>query len=111
MKILLDANISFKLKFKLSKYFTEVEHVERINIPQPATDNNIWQWAKSKNATIITNDDDFYHFSNLYGFPPKVILLRTGNQSTNHLGEILEKHIQDIINLSEDTETGLLEIF
>ena len=60
---------------------------------------------------IITNDDDFYHFSNLYGFPPKVILLRTGNQSTNHLGEILEKHIQDIINLSEDTETGLLEIF
>jgi len=82
MKILLDANISFKLKSKLSNYLSDIEHVDWIDAEQPVTDSNIWVWAKTQNAIIITNDDDFYHFSNLYGFPPKVVLLRTGNQST-----------------------------
>lgn len=111
MKILLDANISFKLKNKLSEFFAHIEHVDWIDTKQPATDIAIWDWAKLENAVIINNDDDFYHFSNLYGFPPKVVLLRTGNQSTNHLSEILAKHIQDIRNLFDDQETGLLEIY
>ena len=111
MNILLDANISFKLKRRLSAYFNNIEHVDRINAPQPAIDSAIWEWAKSQNAIIIINDDDFYHFSNLYGFPPKVVLLRTGNQSTHYLGEIIAKHIDDIYKLFNDIETGLLEIF
>lgn len=111
MKILLDANISFRLKSKLSSYFLDIEQVDWIDIPQPATDTSIWHWAKSKNAIIITNDDDFYNFSNVYGFPPKVVLLRTGNQSTNSLAEVLIKHVDDINLLYNDDETGLLEIY
>ena len=111
MKILLDANISYKLKSQLSSHFTDIEHVEWINTKQPATDISIWELAKFQNAVIITNDDDFYHFSNLYGFPPKVVLLRTGNQSTASLAEILIKHNDDIQQLFNDKETGLLEIF
>lgn len=111
MKLLLDANISFKLKSKLSSHFFDVAHVERIDVAQPATDIAIWQWAKSKNAIIVTNDDDFYNFSNVYGFPPKVVLLRTGNQSTNSLAEVLIKHSNHIQQLYSDKETGLLEIY
>ena len=111
MKVLLDANISFKLKSRLRDYFSDIEHVDWINIEQPATDSGIWKWAKSQNAIIITNDDDFYHFSNLYGFPPKVVLLRIGNQSTYHLADTLIKHIDDIYKLFSDDEAGLLEIF
>ncbi|WP_113654454.1 DUF5615 family PIN-like protein [Pedobacter namyangjuensis] len=111
MKILLDANISFKLKNKLSSHFFDIEQVDWVDVAQPATDIAIWEWAKSKNAVIITNDDDFYNFSNVYGFPPKVVLLRTGNQSTNSLAEILIKHSADIHHLYNDDETGLLEIY
>lgn len=111
MKILLDANISFKLKAKLSAHFRDIEQVDWIGVTQPATDYAIWEWAKSKNAVIITNDDDFYNFSNVYGFPPKVVLLRTGNQSTSNLSQILISHVNDIHDLFNDSETGLLEIF
>ena len=76
MKILLDANISFKLKSKLSSHFLDIEQVEWINVVQPAIDIAIWEWAKSENAIIVTNDDDFYNFSNVYGFPPKVVFTK-----------------------------------
>jgi predicted nuclease of predicted toxin-antitoxin system len=111
MKILLDANISFKLKNKLASNFKNIEHVDWLDIKQPASDVDIWNWAKSNDFMIITNDDDFYHFSNVYGFPPKVVLLKTGNQSTNNIAKVLIKHINDIHQLYNDVETGLLEIF
>lgn len=111
MKILLDANISFRLKSKLASHFENIEHVDWLDIKQPASDVDIWHWAKSKDFLIITNDDDFYHFSNVYGFPPKVVLLKTGNQSTNNIAQVLIKHINDIHQLCDDVETGLLEIF
>ena len=60
---------------------------------------------------IITNDSDFYKLSVVKGFPPKVVILKTGNQSNQYLGEILIKHVQDINNLYETKEYGLLEIF
>ena len=106
MKILLDANISFRLKSKLSSYCESIEHVDWLNIKHPASDVDIWHWAKSKNFIIITNDDDFYHFSNVYGFPPKVVLLKTGNQSTNNIAQVLIKHINDIHQLQYDVQTG-----
>ncbi|WP_246859478.1 DUF5615 family PIN-like protein [Spirosoma sp. KCTC 42546] len=55
-------------------------HVTRTGLPIPAKDIAIWQWARINNRTIVTNDDDYYNLANTYGFPPKVILLRMGNQ-------------------------------
>ena len=59
MKILLDANLSWRLIKKLSPYFDEVFH--SINLPynQPIKDLVIWDFAKKENFNIITQDDDF----------------------------------------------------
>lgn len=111
MKILLDANLSYRLTKKLAIIYPDCLHVTRTGLPIPAEDIAIWQWAKNNDRIIITNDDDYYHLANLYGFPPKVVLLRIGNQSTQAMADALVKHYEDLKNLSDSAETGLLELF
>jgi predicted nuclease of predicted toxin-antitoxin system len=110
MRILLDANISWRLIAKLNSYFNIVEHVDFLTINQPAKDSEIWNYARQNFAIIITNDDDFSILSVSNGFPPKVVLLKTGNQSNSYLFEIIVKHIDDIKKLNESADLGLLEI-
>ena len=111
MKLLLDANISYRLVKKLANICPDCQHVTRIGLENPVPDKAIWQWAKSANAVIVTNDEDYYHFANIYGFPPKVVLLRIGNQSTEIINEILRAHFVAITELAVSTEIGLLEIY
>ncbi|WP_421830568.1 DUF5615 family PIN-like protein [Larkinella sp.] len=111
MKLLLDANLSYRLVKKLTEHYADCIHVTRTGLPIPAEDIAIWQWAKAGNRIIITNDDDYYHLANLYGFPPKVVLIRIGNQSTQDIANVLISHYDDLKILSDSTETGLLELF
>jgi predicted nuclease of predicted toxin-antitoxin system len=110
MTLLLDANLSWRLIQKLSPYFAAVWHVESVQLPQPPKDTEIWEFARQNNAIIVTNDDDFYQLSVLKGSPPKVIVLRTGNQSNNYIAQIIIKHVNDIKSFYEIDECGLLEI-
>jgi predicted nuclease of predicted toxin-antitoxin system len=110
MHIILDANISWRLVDKLKPYFEKVEHVDLIDLNQPAKDFEIWNYAKLNLATIITNDDDFSILSISQGYPPKVVLLKTGNQSNNYVLELLIKHIDDIKKLIDSEDLSLLEI-
>ena len=71
----------------------------------------IWNYAIANDFIIVTNDDDFLNLMNFKKFPPKVILLRTGNQSNNYIEKILIKHKIDIQALNDSTAYGLLEIF
>lgn len=110
MKLLLDANLSFRLVRKLEAVFSDCLHVERTGLPIPAGDFEIWSWAKAHDYLIVTNDDDFHRLASRHGFPPKVVLLRTGNQSTRAIAEILIRHKTDIEQLYSSDEYGLLEL-
>lgn len=79
MKWLLDANLSYRMVRQLAELPVEARHVTRTGLPTPADDRDIWEWARHNGWLIITNDDDFYRFAGAYGFPPKVVMLRTGN--------------------------------
>ncbi len=111
MNLLLDANISWRMVVTLRTHFTSCFHVDNIGLAIPAKDADIWQFALANNLIIVTNDEDFLNFSNLKGFPPKVILLRTGNQSTEFIEDLLIKHKSDIEALDKSQEFGLLEIY
>lgn len=111
MKLLLDANLSCRLTKKLAAEFPDCLHVTRTGLPIPAEDIAIWQWAKTNGWIIVTNDDDYYHLSNTYGFPPNVVLLRMGNQSSASVMETIMKHYDDIQKLNESDEFGLLELY
>ena len=109
MKILLDANISWKLVNRLKPIFGECAHVDLIGLNVPAEDTDIWNYAEKNGYIIITKDNDFIDLLELNGFPPKIVLLRTGNNRSQSLFELLKK-IEPMIEDLEKNNYGLLEI-
>jgi len=109
MKILLDANISWKLTNALKQIYDECAHVDFIGLNVPADDITIWNYALENGYTIITKDNDFLDLLEIKGFPPKIVLLKTGNNSSQALLELLKK-IKPILEELEKNEYGLLEI-
>jgi predicted nuclease of predicted toxin-antitoxin system len=109
MKLLLDANLSWRLVPTLTKHFGECVHVNQTALPRPAPDIQIWDYAKENGYSIVTQDTDFLHFLAAKGYPPKIVLLRTGNIGAKNAGEILLQAKQSIMEL-EEKEIGLLEI-
>ena len=95
---------------KLQADFSEIIHVEKTGLPIPAKDIDIWHWAKLQNAIVVTNDEDYQYLLLQKGFPPKVILLRTGNQSTNNIADILIRNKHNIEALHESEVYGMLEL-
>jgi predicted nuclease of predicted toxin-antitoxin system len=73
-KYLIDVNLPY--------YFSLWHHNEFIHqqdINDTWTDDQIWQYAKEHNLTIITKDSDFSNRILLKEPPPKVIHMRIGN--------------------------------
>lgn len=111
MKLLLDANVSWRLCAGFKLHFEDCFHVDNIGLTVPAKDTEIWNYALSINLIIITNDEDFLNFSNIKGFPPKIILLKTGNQSSKYIEELIIRHKRDIESLYLSNDYGILELF
>lgn len=112
MKLLFDQNISYKILKKLSHRFPDCYHVTSLNLTN-ATDNQIWSFAKENDYTIVTFDSDFINLAALQGVPPKVILLKIGNKTTNQIAKVLEDHAQLIFQFVNDNahkEIACLEI-
>jgi predicted nuclease of predicted toxin-antitoxin system len=65
MKLLLDANVSWRLSAKLKIHFDDCSHVDHIGLKSPASDKDIWNYALRNNLIIVTNDDDFNNLLNL----------------------------------------------
>lgn len=110
MKLLLDQNISRKLVKEIEAIFPGSSHVYLLGL-QRASDEEIWRYARDNNFTIVTQDSDFNEMSLLYGYPPKVIWLRMGNISTQHVKAILKNRVRDIAKFEKDTSLGCLQVY
>lgn len=110
MKRLPDTNLSWRLVDKLKPHFIDCVHVDRTGLTVPAKDADIWAYALQHHFIIVTNDDDFLDLARIKGFPPKVVLLRTGNQRAEFLLSVLIKHKTEIAAMHSSAEIGLLEI-
>lgn len=111
MKLLLDANLLWRMVSVLQHHFTSFYYVDYIEeLVVPAGDNDTWIYAKNNSLIIVTNDEDFVDIVNIKGFPPKVVLLRTGNQGRLFLSNLLIQRKREIELLEKSNETGLLEI-
>lgn len=110
MRLILDANLSWRLIKKLEPIFAIVFHAEQVGLPELASDIEIWNWALENNAIIITNDVDFYYLMLQKDFPPKVILLKTGNLSTGKVAHLLIENYETIKMWDDENKYGILEI-
>jgi predicted nuclease of predicted toxin-antitoxin system len=112
MRLLLDQNISFRLLSLIQDAFPESAQVKRLGL-EGSTDLEIWEFAKKNGFAILTFDSDFFDISQFRGHPPKIIWLRTRNNTTSNLARILKKKeqiIKDFLEKEEYREAACLEI-
>lgn len=109
MKILIHENLSWRIKKSLSQYFTEVTHISDFR-KLDESDQQIWDWSKKSNYSILTKDSDFYFFSVLNGCPPKVIRLKFGNLSTQVIIQKLISNIELVLEFLNQDGDCYLEI-
>jgi len=76
-----------------------------------APDREIWEFAKSNDYVIVTQDSDFNDLNSLHGFPPKIIWIRTGNLKTQAIVDILIDYSEEIIQFTHDSKYGCFEIY
>jgi predicted nuclease of predicted toxin-antitoxin system len=109
MKLLLDENISPKLAAKLSDIYPDSTHVRQVGLGRN-DDLDVWKFARENGFAIVSKDSDFNHFSLLWGYPPKVIWLRTGNCSTREIAHLLRSYSPIIHTFNNDVQESLLTI-
>ncbi|MDR3183879.1 MAG: DUF5615 family PIN-like protein [Prevotellaceae bacterium] len=109
MKLLLDANLSWRLTTALAASFGNCAHVDHIGIRVPAKDIEIWNFARKNNYIIVTQDSDFCNLLAIHGFPPKVVLFKKGNTDKKTVLSLLLTYQQFIDDLDKN-DYGLLEI-
>jgi len=110
ISLLLDANLSWRSIVILKIHFDDCCHVDDIGLPMPAKDTEIWNYAQKREMLIVTNDEDFLQLSTIKGFPPKVLLLRMGNQSRKFTEQTLINMKDQIKAFVESYEHGILEL-
>lgn len=80
MKLLLDENLSRRLVPFLQHDYPGSSQVVLLGM-ESASDTEVWQKARVDGYVIVTRDTDFQESSLVWGQPPKVIRLKTLNQS------------------------------
>jgi predicted nuclease of predicted toxin-antitoxin system len=91
MKLLLDENLSRRLVPFLQHDYPGSSQVTLLGL-ESASDVEVWQVAKDQGFVIVTRDADFEELSLVWGQPPKVIWLKTKNQSRKITLQILLDH-------------------
>jgi predicted nuclease of predicted toxin-antitoxin system len=90
--------------------FPESSHVRFLNLER-APDNSIWEFALKEGFVIVTQDTDFIDWNRLRGSPPKVILIRFGNQTTSETELRIRNAFDSIQRLNRDQEMEIIEIW
>lgn len=107
MRLLFDENLSPRLVRAIADLWPESTHIELIEL-RGATDQAIWEYARTHNYAIVTKDDDFRALAFVRGSPPKIIWLQVGNASTTRIATTLRNSASEIGAFDADRDTALL---
>ena len=107
--ILIDANLSHRLKVALRDQFPGTVHVSDVQLSK-ADDDDIWHYARQHALHILTKDGDFENLLRQHGPPPKVIRIKIGNASTKTIGQVLTEKRAAIAAFLNDPAHSLLYI-
>ncbi|MFY7742591.1 MAG: DUF5615 family PIN-like protein [Flavobacterium sp.] len=86
VKYLIDVNLPYYFSL-----WNSDEFIRQKDINDQSSDEEIWQYAKNNNLTIITKDVDFSNKILLHNPPPKVIHIRFGNMKMNEFFATMNK--------------------
>lgn len=108
-KLLFDQNLSYRIIKQIDHLFPNSNHVRLLKL-DTADDIDIWRYAKEHGFHILTQDTDFHDINTLYGYPPKIIRIHTGNTTTSTIIELLEKKHKLIHDFLNNEKIGFLEL-
>lgn len=77
---------------------------------ETASDIEIRFFAAEHGYTIVTKDKDFVSLNELFGWPPKVIVLRKPNASTNEYLRLILALREQLEAFSSDNESGIFVV-
>jgi predicted nuclease of predicted toxin-antitoxin system len=103
-KFLIDVNLPYYFSLWNSEDFI---HQSKLN--SFAKDENIWNYAKENNLTIITKDADFSNRMLLNIPPPKIIHIKVGNMKIKDFFNFISNHWDEILN--ENKNNKLVSVF
>ena len=109
MKLLLDQNLSYKLCAALDDLFPGSSQVRLLGLDR-ADDMTVWRRAAEAGHVLVTHDTDFRDISAVHGAPPKVVLLRCGNQPTAVVERLLRSQALRLFDIEQSADVDLLEI-
>ena len=109
MKLLFDANLSYRLVNDLAHLCTELQHVKLVGLGE-ASDQEIWNYAKANQFVIVTKDADFIEHSILHGHPPKVVWIRIGNCATNKIKDLLIRNHNACVAFTGNDDLSMLTL-
>lgn len=109
MRLLLDQNLSHRLKRPLAPEYPDIAHVRDFGLER-ADDTSVWGFAKENGFVIVSKDSDFHQRSLVFGHPPKVIWLRIGNCSTTDIESVLRNGQSTIATFLADATASLLTL-
>lgn len=110
MKLLLDENLSRRIIPAIVELYPDSSQVALLGL-EGHDDKHLWAYAKQQGYTIVTQDSDFHEMNVLYGFPPKIIWLKCGNQPKRAIIERLTRNHLLIQAFIDDADSGCLEIY
>jgi len=89
--LLFDQNISPKITRLVRSIYPGAVHIRSMGL-EDASDTQIFEYARKKSLQIVTFDSDFADLSIVWGYPPKIIWLRTGNLTTLVISHLFLKN-------------------
>lgn len=92
---LIDANLPYRFSLWKGKDF-----IHQFDLNPAETDDEIWEYAKQNNLTILTKDGDFSDRILFSDPPPRIIHIRIGNMRINEMHAYLNKVWDEIIQHS-----------
>lgn len=95
MKLLLDENLSPRLIEQFGDLYPGSRHVDQCELGR-AEDAAIWEYARKAGFAILSKDSDFAERSVLFGAPPKIIWIRSGNCTTAEIASLLRAKFMDV---------------
>ena len=109
MKLLLDENLSRRLVPFLQHDYPDSNQVVLLGM-ESATDKEVWQKAKDAVDVIVTRDADFQELSLVWGQPPKVMRLKTLNQTRAATLKVLIENRDAIVEALVNNNLASVEI-
>jgi predicted nuclease of predicted toxin-antitoxin system len=104
-----DENLSERLLPRLADLFSGSTHVRSLG-QAGASDQSVWDMARTGEFILVTRDEDFVTLSVSRGAPPKVIWLNVGNARNAAIESLLRARAIDIERFATHEEYSFLVI-